>query len=47
VSSPVIRLQAVGKRFGTRQVLRGIDAEVAPGAIVSLVGASGSGKTTL
>jgi ABC-type polar amino acid transport system ATPase subunit len=44
---PVIRLLGVGKRFGSRQVLRGIDAEVKPGAIVSLVGASGSGKTTL
>ena len=43
----VIRLLSVGKRFGSRQVLRGIDAEVRPGAIVSLVGASGSGKTTL
>jgi ABC-type polar amino acid transport system ATPase subunit len=43
----VIRLLSVGKRFGSRPVLRGIDAEVRPGAIVSLVGASGSGKTTL
>lgn len=43
----VIRLLGVGKRFGARQVLRGIEAEVKPGAIVSLVGASGSGKTTL
>jgi ABC-type polar amino acid transport system ATPase subunit len=43
----VVRLQGVGKRFGARQVLRGIDADVKPGAIVSLVGASGSGKTTL
>jgi polar amino acid transport system ATP-binding protein len=42
-----MRLLSVGKRFGSRQVLRGIDAEVRPGAIVSLVGASGSGKTTL
>jgi len=48
VSTPaVIRLLSVGKRFGARQVLRGIDAAVKPGAIVSLVGASGSGKTTL
>lgn len=44
---PVLRLQGVGKRFGAREVLRGISAEVKPGAIVSLVGASGSGKTTL
>lgn len=43
----VIRLLNVGKRFGSRQVLRGIEAQVKPGAIVSLVGASGSGKTTL
>lgn len=43
----VVRLLGVGKRFGARQVLRGIDADVKPGAIVSLVGASGSGKTTL
>ena len=46
-AEPVIRLVEVGKRFGARQVLRGIDAEVKHGAIVALVGASGSGKTTL
>ncbi|HXK17956.1 MAG TPA: ATP-binding cassette domain-containing protein [Polyangiaceae bacterium] len=46
-AEPVLRLQGVGKRFGAREVLRGISAEVAAGAIVSLVGASGSGKTTL
>lgn len=44
---PVLHLDQVGKRFGTRHVLRGIDAQVTAGAIVSLVGASGSGKTTL
>ncbi len=43
----VIRLRGVGKRFGARQVLSDIDADVAPGRIVALVGASGSGKTTL
>jgi ABC-type polar amino acid transport system ATPase subunit len=47
VSAPVIRLLGIGKRFGSRQVLRGIEADVKPGSIVSLVGASGSGKTTL
>ena len=41
--APIIRLLGIGKRFGSRQVLRGIDADVRPGAIVSLVGASGSG----
>jgi polar amino acid transport system ATP-binding protein len=44
---PVLQLRGVGKRFGAREVLRGIDAEVTSGAIVSLVGASGCGKTTL
>jgi len=44
---PLLQLQQVGKRFGARHVLRGIEAEVTRGAIVSLVGASGSGKTTL
>jgi ABC-type polar amino acid transport system ATPase subunit len=47
VTDAVVRLLGVGKRFGSRQVLRGIKAEVKPGAIVALVGASGSGKTTL
>jgi len=47
VNTRSVVLKAVGKRFGAREVLRGIDAEVAPGAIVSLVGSSGSGKTTL
>jgi ABC-type polar amino acid transport system ATPase subunit len=45
--APAVRLEGVGKRFGSRQVLREIDAEVKSGAIVALVGASGSGKTTL
>lgn len=43
----MLKLSRVGKRFGAREVLRGIDAQVNTGAIVSLVGASGSGKTTL
>ena len=46
-AEPVLHLNGVGKRFGAREVLRGIEAEVTAGAIVSLVGASGSGKTTL
>jgi ABC-type polar amino acid transport system ATPase subunit len=47
VSEPLLELSQVGKSFGTRRVLAGIDASVRPGAIVALVGASGSGKTTL
>lgn len=47
MSEPVLELRGVGKRFGAREVLRGVDAQVAAGTIVSLLGESGSGKTTL
>jgi ABC-type polar amino acid transport system ATPase subunit len=47
MSDPVVKLNAVGKSFGARRVLRDIEAQIKPGAIVALVGASGSGKTTL
>jgi ABC-type polar amino acid transport system ATPase subunit len=43
----VIRIRGLLKKHGERRLLDGIDAEVAEGAIVALVGASGSGKTTL
>lgn len=47
----VIRLQGLSKAYGhgpgARDVLRGIDLDVAAGAFVSIVGRSGSGKTTL
>jgi ABC-type polar amino acid transport system ATPase subunit len=43
----MIRFAGVRKRFGTFEVLRGIDLEVASGAVVVLCGPSGSGKSTL
>jgi ABC-type polar amino acid transport system ATPase subunit len=43
----MITIRGLRKRLGEREVLAGIDAEVAEGAIVALVGQSGSGKTTL
>jgi ABC-2 type transport system ATP-binding protein len=42
----VLRLRQVTKRFGTRFALRGMDLEVARGAILGLLGPNGSGKTT-
>jgi len=46
--APVLELQGVGKRFsdGT-PVLDGIDLEVFPGELVSVVGPPGCGKSTL
>jgi ABC-type polar amino acid transport system ATPase subunit len=43
----VIAFAAVEKWFGTHQVLRGIDLEIARGEVVCVIGPSGSGKSTL
>lgn len=43
----MIRVQEIRKSFGNLEVLKGIDLEVKPGEIVSIVGPSGAGKTTL
>ncbi len=45
--TPVLKLRGVTKSFGDREVLRGIDLEVAEHEAVALIGASGSGKSTL
>ena len=42
-----IRVEALTKRFGPLEVLRGIDAAVADSEVVCVIGPSGSGKSTL
>ncbi|CAN7663481.1 branched-chain amino acid ABC transporter ATP-binding protein/permease [Mesorhizobium sp. LjNodule214] len=43
----VLAVSGLGKSFGSLQVLQGIDLDVRPGELVSLVGPNGAGKTTL
>jgi ABC-type polar amino acid transport system ATPase subunit len=47
VTSSLVRLERIHKWFGTLHVLRGIDLEVEPKAVVAVIGPSGSGKSTL
>jgi polar amino acid transport system ATP-binding protein len=44
---PVLTVSGLRKSFGTNEILRGVDLNVFPGDVVSIIGSSGSGKTTL
>ena len=44
---PLIRVEGIQKSFGANHVLRGVDFDVMPGEVVTIIGASGSGKSTL
>src|SRR5438445_2830321 len=47
MASPKISLRGVTKAFGQKQVLRGIDLDVAPAESVVVIGGSGTGKSVL
>ena len=44
---PLVRIEALRKRFGAQEVLGGVDLTVDRGEVVCLLGPSGSGKSTL
>jgi polar amino acid transport system ATP-binding protein len=46
VSEAMVKAEAVHKRFGRLDVLKGITLEVLPGEVMCLLGPSGSGKST-
>ena len=43
---PMLRIEQLTKRFGSRMVLRSLSLSIAPGQIYGLLGPNGAGKTT-
>ena len=44
---PMIDIQGLRKSYGSNEVLKGIDLQIAPGEVIAIIGKSGSGKSTL
>ncbi len=47
MSDQMVKAEAVHKRFGRLEVLKGIDLDVSRGEVMCVLGPSGSGKSTL
>ena len=46
-SADVVEIRGLGRRFGKKTALEGVDLTLAPGSVLGLVGRNGAGKTTL
>ncbi|MGO4404827.1 amino acid ABC transporter ATP-binding protein [Bosea sp. RAF48] len=44
---PLLAIRGLTKRFGSTEVLKGVDLDLNQREVVSIIGSSGSGKTTL
>jgi branched-chain amino acid transport system ATP-binding protein len=47
VSEALLSMQGVTAYYGAIQALKGVDLEIRPGEIVTMIGANGAGKSTL
>ena len=47
MEAPILRIEDVRKRFGSREILRGVSLTVHRGDLKVLIGPSGAGKSTL
>jgi ABC-type polar amino acid transport system ATPase subunit len=47
MTQPIVNVENLHKRFGSLEVLKGVNLSVAPREVVCLIGRSGSGKSTL
>ncbi|MEK6687029.1 MAG: ABC transporter ATP-binding protein [Gemmatimonadota bacterium] len=47
MTTPVLELRGIAKRFGSVRALHGADFRLAPGEVHALLGENGAGKTTL